>query len=313
MERFLTLDPKPKYKDAELVTLSKEAYCKGKLEEKGLPLSELDKMRKANTSHPRQRGFNAFKDEATAVKAKPAAKKPEIYIKYLDSDIRVYRFGEDGPADEKLEDHQWVRPEDVPYVAGVALSVTGFGDTLEFNKIKGALKDVGVDPTPFIEFKRGDTEAHLVFTKVVDEELFEKVKAALPKIGDAEVTWTRTEKDVEHQLEQERANALGQRALGDDAKPTTGRGGRGGGRGGRGRGGGRGGRGGRGGGRGGGGDRSAKKAAAPAEAKMEVDEAATGGVKRKRDQVEPDGGITQGKRGSGIPTVKKAKTDDGEN
>ncbi|EJD36590.1 hypothetical protein AURDEDRAFT_117059 [Auricularia subglabra TFB-10046 SS5] len=316
MEKFLALDPKPKWKDTELQCLSKEAYCLGKIKEKGLPDSAIESMRKSNMQA--RKGFNAFRDSKGREKKPAVAPKPEIYINFMGNTLRAWRLGEGAPKGSKYSQDSWeyVKKADVPHVKGTTLIFTGFGDNVVFTEVKNPLKELGYEQLPFIQYNRGDERAVLIFSAPVTDEKFEEIRNKISQLNGKTLEWTRADDEDEHDLQRMRANAAAQRALGNElrAEKSAGRGGRGGagGRGGRGGAGGRGGGGGRG-GRRGNFDRNAEKAAAKADGD-DAAAATNGGGKRKRSEVEPDGGSTQGQRGQGVPTIgtapKKAKTDD---
>lgn len=310
MKRFLALDPKPRWKDAELVTMTKEEYCVMKIKEKGLPDSALNNMRKVN-AHTRK-GFNAFRDNKGRQRPESVSKVP-VFFNFMGKQLRAYRLGEDAPTGTKpkVEEWEFAKKTDIPHVKGATLLVSGFGPTLQFRDIKGPLEELEITPSPFIMYQHGDTRALLLFNEPVTDETVDRIRNKITSLNNLTVEWTRLDDSEEHALQQDRANALAQRALGAEADPKRHQkqqpGKRGQQRGGR---------------NVKPNDRNSERKAAEKKGASTSASAAEGAVnagedgpaggavtsngKRKRTEVEPDGGSTQGVRGAGVPSVGTA-------
>ncbi|KAI6017863.1 hypothetical protein EDC04DRAFT_470939 [Pisolithus marmoratus] len=299
VETFLNADPKPTWNGEELLTMSKGAYCDMKIKEKGLR-GKAAELRKEKIN---RKGFNAFRDMEDASKGKANGKKrekPEIYLEFMGSKIRVY--DDDDTAG-------YVKEEDIPFVKGATLKFTGCGGDANFTEMKAPLRE-RFARVPYIQFSKGDDQGLVGFDKALTEDEIAYVKENLKTVNSNEVEWTIPDEEEERAFQVDRANFAARSALSRSQlrNGSSSRGGRGGGRGvGRG-----GGRGGRRGGRGGDGHRDKfkpkDKDASPSKPAGEEQS----GEKRKR-AVEPDGGPDVGVRGANVPTItvaKKVKTDE---
>lgn len=293
-EAFLSADPKPSWDGAELLIMSKEAYCDMKIKEKGLT-GKTAEMRKDSMAS--RKGFNAFQEMQDEKKGKGQKGKdkpnPEVWLEFMGSKIRVQE--EDGGS---------VKSENVPYIKGATMKFTGCGGDANFTEMKTPLRE-RFARVPYIQFSKGDDFGLVGFDKALTEDEIDYVKTSLKTVNSNEVQWSIPEEEEEKKFQIDRANFAARSALSrsQDRKGGASRGGRG-------RGGGRGGRGGRGGSRGGrgggrGGGRNGEKSQPAATSEEQI------GEKRKR-AIEPDGGPDTGVRGQAIPTIapsKKAKTD----
>ncbi|KIK92873.1 hypothetical protein PAXRUDRAFT_12982 [Paxillus rubicundulus Ve08.2h10] len=300
VDAFLNADPKPSWNDEELLIMSKEDYCDMKIKEKGLTGKAADLRRDTISS---RKGFNAFKEMENPSKQNHGRpkEKPEVFLDFMGTKIRVY--------DDDEEEVGYVKTEDVPFIKGATLKFTGCGGDANFTEMKAPLRE-RFARVPYIQFSKGDDFGLVGFDKTLKEDEIEYVKENVKTVNSHEVAWTIPDEEEEKKFQIDRANFAAKSALSRSQmrKSNPSRGGRGG-RGG-GRGAGRGGRGGRGGARGGGrngGDRERAK-----EAPKSLSGEVPGGEKRKR-AIEPDGGPDVGTRGAGVPTIaltKKAKTDE---
>ena len=97
-----------------------------KMKEKGI------KGKSNNNSTGSRRGFNAFRELERAKtgkgKASTESAKPEIYLEFMGSKIRVYD-----------EDEGTVKEEDVPHVNGATLKFVGFEGELRYSDMKVCL------------------------------------------------------------------------------------------------------------------------------------------------------------------------------
>ncbi|KAG8871596.1 hypothetical protein FRB97_008488 [Tulasnella sp. 331] len=301
---FLAADPKPKFEDKELLTMSKDAYVTTKSAEKGFPKPNPMRVLAGNM----RKGFNAFtlmEEEAKRAASKGkgkttgGAKSGEDDEEDAgDDDVTVsmegktYKVREDGTVDEKEVEYPKAR---VMVYAGASSE-----GNVNFKDIKDALSG-SFEKTPYIakDFENDPTKGFAQFSKEVNEQDVATVQEKVPKIGESDVTWSIASEEEEHRYWINRINTQAERNLKESqgcGQISGGRGGRGGQRGRGGRGGGRGGRGGRGGGkdRGRGGSRGGQS---------------DRGNKRKREGDGENSGAP--KSAGGVPTVaKKAKVDD---
>ncbi|KAL5525322.1 hypothetical protein ACEPAF_9192 [Sanghuangporus sanghuang] len=297
-ERFLKLDPKPKWKDTELLTMSKEAYCDMKIKEKGLT-GKAAEWRRAHENSIPAKSFNAFrpndkkKDKKDSKEDKNPS-KPEVFLEFMGKKLKV--LDEDGGKIDEAE---------IPYVKNSALKLTGIEGNLTFDDVKVPIKQ-RFEHAPFIKYEKEASEALVGFSKALSEEDIAFVKEKVKTLNGKEVTWSEAEEAEEKAFLIERAQTAARRVMtvATRAAAKSNRGGRGGG-------GGR--RSGKSGGKGG--DRregkgSPKKGSHGKKSSDANGEAKTG-EKRKRP-VEPDGGPDAGVRGVGVPVVlssKKSKTE----
>lgn len=294
VDAFLNADPKPSWNGEELLIMTKEAYCNMKIKEKGLT-GKAAELRKEKIT---RKGFNAFREMENDSKAKSNGKaknKPEVYLEFMGTKIRVY--------DDDGVGH--VKEEDVPLVKGATLKFTGCGGDANFTEMKAPLRE-RFARVPYIQFSKGDDYGLVGFDKALTEDEIAYVKDNIKTVNSKEVEWTLPDEEEERAFQINRAAFAARSALSRSQirKGPSSRGGRGGGRGrGRGRG-----------GRPTGGSRETDKAKSnggeqDGRKRASEDQA---GEKRKR-AVEPDGGPDVGIRGTTVPTIsatKKAKTDE---
>ncbi|KAF8628179.1 hypothetical protein AX15_004060 [Amanita polypyramis BW_CC] len=285
VEKFLNQDPKPTWNGAELLILSKEAYCNIKIKEKGLKGKAAETRKEAISS----RGFNAFRlmgrDQGKGV----SGSEKEVFLDFLGHNVRIYRDGSGTGT---------VKEEEVPFVCGATLRFDGCGGDVSWSDIKEPLKQKFEGKLPFIKYTTGDDFGLVGFHKVLSEEDIAAVKETVKTINSNEVTWSLPNEASEKAFQIERAQTAARSALSqsDRGHHKGGRGGRSG-RGGRGR----------------GGRRDGKSISSGA--RTSNGEGAKVGDKRKH-AVEPDGATGSGSRGNNAPptlqTTKKIKTEDGE-
>lgn len=125
VKKFLETDPKPQWNGAELLTMSKEAYCEMKIKEKGLtgPAAQINRT-------GTRKGFNAFNmDENDQYKHRLARRsrkeEPEIYLEFMGTRLKVNE--QDGGSVDETE---------IPYVKGASLKFTGCDGDLKFGEVK---------------------------------------------------------------------------------------------------------------------------------------------------------------------------------
>jgi lupus La protein len=98
-----------------------------KIKEKGLTGQKAQSRRESMAdSSGGRKGFNAFKEMSKTSK-KEEKEKPEVYLDFLGSRIRVYE-GEDGRGT--------IKDDEVPTVKGVTLRFDGCGGDCSFDAIK---------------------------------------------------------------------------------------------------------------------------------------------------------------------------------
>lgn len=286
VETFLSAQPKPSWNGNELVIMTKAAYCDMKIKEKGLS-GKAAQLRKDKIN---RKGFNAFREMETSAKNK-TKEKPEVYLEFMGTKIRVYDDGDVG----------YVKEEDVLFIKGATLKFTGCGGDVNFTEMKAPLRE-RFARVPYIQFSKGDDFGLVGFDKVLTEDEIAYVKDNIKSVNSREVEWTIPEEEDEKAFQITRAGFAARSALSRSQvrKGSSSRGGRGGGRGGRGvR----------------GGHRLTGKIGTKEHKFNEKDVSKPAGdeqvgEKRKR-AVEPDGGPDVGVRGVVVPTVvvsKKPKT-----
>ncbi|EJD04821.1 uncharacterized protein FOMMEDRAFT_120041 [Fomitiporia mediterranea MF3/22] len=288
-ERFLSLDPKPKWKDTELLTMSKDAYCDMKVKEKGLK-GKAAEWRRSNETNIPARNFNAFRQDKRGDKKRDGkgekAQKPEVFLDFMGKKLKV--IDEDGGRVEESE---------IPYVKNSAFKLTGIEGNLTFDEVKAPMKE-RFEHAPFIKYEKGASEGLVGFSKALTDEDIAFIKEKIKTINGKEITWLPAEEAEEKSFLVERAQNAARRVMTIATRQSS-KGGRGGARGGRG------------GARGG--DRKGRRGERPSGDKPTEGNGETqAGEKRKR-AVEPDGGPDAGTRGVGVPVIqssKKTKTED---
>ncbi|CAK5264053.1 unnamed protein product [Mycena citricolor] len=320
-DAFLNAEPAPAFDGVPLLTMSKEAYCDMKVQEKGLTGKAADFRKNVYSG----RKFDAFREMANGTDAtmedatgKDKEDPKEVYLEFMGSTILIRRNGDGvGEVDEA----------DVPFVKGATLRFDGvdaaskvFFATIKvgtrfvllsaLTRAQNPLKEKFGRP-PFIQHTIGNSFGLVGFHKELNEDEIQFVKDSLPKIGDKVVSWGPVGEEEEKQFQIERAqgaaklaieqagttSSLGSRGRGRDRGGARGRGGRGGRDRGRGR------------GRGG---RDSGRSKGPATANTDMEDSVVG-EKRKRP-IEPDGGPNVGVRGKGAPpaiTSKRNKAEEG--
>lgn len=92
-----------------------------KIKEKGLS-GKAAQLRKDKIN---RKGFNAFREMETSAKNK-TKEKPEVYLEFMGTKIRVYDDGDVG----------YVKEEDVLFIKGATLKFTGCGGDVNFTEMK---------------------------------------------------------------------------------------------------------------------------------------------------------------------------------
>ncbi|SPC62801.1 related to LHP1 - RNA binding protein [Ustilago sp. UG-2017b] len=287
------------FQDKELVVMSKDAYVKMKMEEKGIDPSN----NKINRGSNAPKKFNAFKEMNKREGGRAGDRKQQEDDKPNRSDPLEFEYNgkqlttrPDGTVD----------PDAVEFPPKSVLKFTGAGEGGSWKDLKDTL--VTVHPTSFVEFPAGAVEGAVGFKEPLSDEKLAEIKSKNITVGGKVVQFSRVDEETAKKFYIERANFRASFMLdrreqdsqrGGDRRGNGGygRGGRGGGgRGGGGRGGGGRGGGGRGGkfGRGGGGGRGDGFGSA-------------GGDKRKRDN-----DSSNDNRDDGAPPAigKKVKTEE---
>lgn len=104
----------------------REAYCDMKIKEKGLT-GKAAAIRRQSLAGPGRKGFNAFEESkkpSEKDKGKEKA-KPEVWLEFMGSKIRVYD-----------EDGGTIKDEELPFVRGATMKFEGCGDNVSFDEIK---------------------------------------------------------------------------------------------------------------------------------------------------------------------------------
>ncbi|SPO28185.1 related to LHP1 - RNA binding protein [Ustilago trichophora] len=233
------------FQDKELVVMSKDAYVKMKMEEKGIDPSANKINRGSDSAHKK---FNAFKEMNKREGGRGDRAKKEEDNKPKRSDPLEFEYNgkqlttrPDGTVD----------PDAVTFPSNSVLKFTGAGEGGNWKDLKETL--ITVHPTSFVEFPTGAVEGAVGFKESLSDEKLAEIKSKNITVGGNVVNFDRVDEETAKKFYIERANFRASFMLDrreQDAQRGGGfRGGNGGySRGGRG---GRGGKFGRGGGRGG--------------------------------------------------------------
>ncbi|KAF8761379.1 the RNA-binding Lupus La protein [Rhizoctonia solani] len=155
VKAFLEADPKPTFEGAELVTMSKEAYCTMKIKEKGLDKKGVTARTHSGTGGAGGRKqFDAFQNLNGGKKEKEA-----VTVKFQG---KVYTLDGEGKINVPVEEFEFEK--------GSAIKFTGAGsEDAKFGEIKSPLKEK-FTPLPFIKMDKGATEGVFGFGKTLSEE-----------------------------------------------------------------------------------------------------------------------------------------------
>lgn len=132
VDAFLKADPAPTFAGQPLVIMSKSDYCEMKIKEKGLSGSKAQFRREAYSTGAGgggggRGGFNAFKDMGKSGGSGDAKEKPEVWLEFMGSKVRVH---------EDEEGKGYVKDEEVHRVKGATLTFTGADENVKFDDIK---------------------------------------------------------------------------------------------------------------------------------------------------------------------------------
>ncbi|KAF8741722.1 the RNA-binding Lupus La protein, partial [Rhizoctonia solani] len=213
VKAFLEADPKPTFEGAELVTMSKEAYCTMKIKEKGLDKKGVTARTHSGTGGAGGRKqFDAFQNLNGGKKEKEA-----VTVKFQG---KVYTLDGEGKINVPVEEFEFEK--------GSAIKFTGAGsEDAKFGEIKSPLKEK-FTPLPFIKMDKGATEGVFGFGKTLSEEEIGFLKEKVPKIGGGEVTWELLSEEDERTFHYWRLQDQAKRAHADAQQKGNQKGGRGG-------------------------------------------------------------------------------------
>ncbi|KAF8679796.1 the RNA-binding Lupus La protein [Rhizoctonia solani] len=213
VKAFLEADPKPTFEGAELVTMSKEAYCTMKIKEKGLDKKGVTARTHSGTGGAGGRKqFDAFQNLNGGKKEKEA-----VTVKFQG---KVYTLDGEGKINVPVEEFEFEK--------GSAIKFTGAGsEDAKFGEIKSPLKEK-FTPLPFIKMDKGATEGVFGFGKTLSEEEIAFLKEKVPKIGGGEVTWELLSEEDERTFHYWRLQDQAKRAHADAQQKGNQKGGRGG-------------------------------------------------------------------------------------
>lgn len=252
-------DDRPKFAESALKIMSKDDYCKMKMEEKGIDPSSIQRggAPKTNGTINRNARFNAFKELDREARGLPSALGGES------SDKKTKPSSNSGNAEEKKKQAQENRknplefdfndsklttnPDGTIVESGLVfpeqsvLAFMGAGEGGNWRDLKETL--ISIHPTSFVDFPQGAMEGAVGFKSTLsDEKLAEIIERNLT-VGGKVVTWSRVDEEQAREFYLNRANfrakiLLDQReereAGGGERSYNNRDGGRGGGRGGRG-------------------------------------------------------------------------------
>ncbi|KZV83536.1 hypothetical protein EXIGLDRAFT_683679 [Exidia glandulosa HHB12029] len=229
MNKFVTMEPKPTWKENALIISSKEQYYAQKFAKRGFSESYLDEMRKCNAM---DRCFNTFYAFRTVGKSKNPAKgsyKRDLFIEFMGQKLRVWRLGEGVDAPEggpKLNPDEWqfVKRKDVHHVKSATLLVTVGPSSLCDGNIFTAPRDnleyLNIRPLPSIERQTTHT-AIFCFERPVSDDTLARIRAKVTTTYNCKLEWTRLGFEAEHMLQYARANAAARGALGEYPDTTV--------------------------------------------------------------------------------------------
>ncbi|TRM55135.1 hypothetical protein BD626DRAFT_610607, partial [Schizophyllum amplum] len=235
VDKFLNADPKPTWKGAELLIMSKQAYCDMKIKEKGIDPSKAYNFNAFNKDggnrdrRPKEKDANAMDEDAVVGR--------DIYLEFMSQRLAIKRDA----AGEGCVDAAQLEYGDKQRGSTLKFSGVG-GDMGPWSAVKDPIREAFAR-APYIKFTREEDSGLVGFSAPLSDEDIEKSNL-LPKMNDKPVTWERAGEEEEKAFLIERVQAAAKSALAAAAgrgrsDRDSGRG-RGGGRGGRGRGRGRG-------------------------------------------------------------------------
>ena len=163
--------------------MSKADYVEMKIKEKGLSGKAATARRE---SMDNRRGFNAFREMRQAKQGKSKAgtgkddadSKPEIFLDFMGSKIRVYE-----------DDGGNVKDAEVPRVRGATLRFAGCDGAASFDDIKKPLKE-HFGRSPFVKYASGDDAGLVGFDRALSEEDIAFVRENVKTINGKPVSWT---------------------------------------------------------------------------------------------------------------------------
>ncbi|KAJ9473904.1 La protein-like protein [Pseudozyma hubeiensis] len=236
------------FQETQLVAMSKDAYVKMKMEEKGIDPSSNKVHRGNDASHKK---FNAFKEMNRQQRDGSRPNRQEDNKPKRSDPLEFEYNGK--PLTTRADGT--VDPDAVEFPVNSVLKFTGAGEGGNWKDLKDTL--ITVHPTSFVEFPTGAVEGAVGFKESLSDDKLAEIKGKNITVGGNVVEFSRVDEETAKKFYIERANfrasfmldrreADSQRNGGQRGNGSYSRGGRGGG----GRGG-RGGKFGRGGGRGG--------------------------------------------------------------
>lgn len=228
------------FQDKELLVMSKDAYVKMKMKEKGIDPSNQVR-RGGDSAGPSHKKFNAFKEmnkkdggrSDSKESSKPKRSDP-LEFEYNGNNLTTRP---DGTVD----------PEAIAFPPNSVLKFSGAGEGGSWKDLKDTLATV--HPTLFVEYPNGATEGAVGFKETLSDEKLQTIKDKKITVGGNPVEFELVDEATAKNFYIERANFRASFML--DKREENARGGGGRGNGSYGRGGGRGGRGGKRGGSGG--------------------------------------------------------------
>ncbi len=185
------------FQDQELVAMSKDAYVKMKMEEKGIDPSSNRINRGSESTHKK---FNAFKEMNKPDRAR-GGNNAEKEDKPKRSDPLEFEYNgkqlttrPDGTVD----------PAAVEFPPNSVLKFTGAGAGGNWKDLKDTL--ITVHPTSFVEFPTGAVEGAVGFKESLSDEKLAEIKSKNITVGGNVVQFERVDEETAKKFYIERAN-----------------------------------------------------------------------------------------------------------
>lgn len=183
------------FQDKELVVMSKDAYVKMKMEEKGIDPSTNKINRGSDSAHKKFNAFKEMKQRDGARGAKKEDNKPKrsdpLEFEYNGKQLTTRP---DGTVD----------PDAVTFPAGSVLKFSGAGEGGNWKDLKDTL--VTVHPTSFVEFPAGAVEGAVGFKESLSDEKLAEIKSKNITVGGKVVEFSRVDEETAKKFYIERAN-----------------------------------------------------------------------------------------------------------
>lgn len=211
-------EERPKYGETTLKIMSKDDYCKMKMQEKGIDPSTAHRSGKQSANAKSIR-FNAFKEMEREARGLPSALSGEVSSKKpakaekVDPAERAKQAKENRSKplefdfngikvttkpDGTLEEEGLVFPEKS------VLAFTGAGEGGNWKDLKETL--MSIHPTAFVEFPQGAVEGAVGFKSTLSDDSLAEIISRNIMVGGKEVTWNRVDEERARKFYMDRGN-----------------------------------------------------------------------------------------------------------